>query len=522
MLGISDNKIRTGGQLSALALLFIVFFIPNLSEASVPTVGGVQIFQQHPDDTDKQIAWCDEWTISGTTTIGYPTEIIDANGFKYWNIDDTNGQLSFDHDNDCLNQSQFFQTARGIPDKSQGTYWLHMITGNETGDTNPALASMEASDFNWYDATGNAETCTPYSELQKSLSFGGVNYRVTSFKCSLQQDTSATDGQGGWIEEIISFGASGNDGFDLYYLTYTAASSTNDLTQIVTSADLQTFLSDVNGTDWTDFQEEIPPSTQNYIVITEPEPYDRSVAYSPNVSGQLNLVGVATGTKSYKITFLSQSGVTYGPSYIQGTTSNYSLYDFTLPATQLAVDDIVYVRAYLYDNATWSGLPAYISKEYEWWISSSGNVTDPIDLGTVRTHSSSTCSNATGFGSSTTLVNGIGYVLCSVGSFLFVPSQSSLESVTSQIATATSTFPFSYMWDVNQYMDTLFTYNDNVVWSITLASSTPVFGNTTLLSSSDIDTNSNYQIVRSFFGVMVYLALIIYIYKRSKRISASL
>jgi len=229
-----------------IAFIFVSIFIFSKEvNASVPTVGGVNIFQKHPDDIGKQIGWCTERFATSTTV--YVTELTDVNGYKYWEFPayagsgSSNFDLLFDHSPDCTNpHPTFYQTPRGIPDDSSGNWWIYMIMNDRTH-------SISSSDVRWYDAVGSLRSCSPFSVIEEDYSFGGEDYTVRGINCALRQSDPLNNMQGGWLEEIQDLIASGSDNSqDLYYFTYAQASSTNDILQISNSTDLQTFMDNLN------------------------------------------------------------------------------------------------------------------------------------------------------------------------------------------------------------------------------------------------------------------------------------
>jgi hypothetical protein len=115
----------------------------------------------------------------------------------------------------------------------------------------------------------------------------------------------------------------------------------------------------------------------------------------------------------------------------------------------------------------------------------------------------------------------LGGCLRNVLAWAFVPSNDSVSYFTDIYSTATSSEPFSYAYEFRTIFDDLY-QSSSTVWTISMPSTTPVFGNMTLLSSADIDSNSNYQIVRDAITVFLYLSLIIYVYLRVRRLTANL
>jgi hypothetical protein len=175
-------------------------------------------------------------------------------------------------------------------------------------------------------------------------------------------------------------------------------------------------------------------------------------------------------------------------------------------------DDIVFARASLYDGDNFDTL-LDISEEYEWWISANANPLQPIDLGVFRTGTTTFCGESAG-------ALDFAWGTCMAMRLLFVPNESSITYITDQLSTATQTAPFSYMYDVNTYMDTLFT-PATTSWSISVASSTYIT-DVTLLDSTEVDSNSNFQTIRTFMGLVLLIGMPLYTYRRIKSIGRSL
>lgn len=245
-----------------------------------------------------------------------------------------------------------------------------------------------------------------------------------------------------------------------------------------------------------------------YIRITQPS---LNTTYNTTFTGFLNIPTPSSATSTWRVSFLSSTGEDYSALEVIGTTTDNSQYYFS-GNVQFEKDDIVYVRAYLYDDdEVNSSNLVYISPEYEWWVSSTGSTTSTINLGAFRTGATSTCASPDSWSGA----------ICHSIRILFVPSETATNFINKRVAVATSTAPFSYMYDIKQYIDVLYA-SGSTTWEITVPSTTPYIGDITLLSSSAIDSNSNYQLVRDVFTGMVYLLIPLYAYRRLKTIGRSL
>lgn len=307
--------------------------------------------------------------------------------------------------------------------------------------------------------------------------------------------------------------------------TTTAAVSFVDTAATNTTA-MQLVLDDGNGDDaWIDHvyahtngftsddddDDPIPPITENYIVLTAPI---KNTPYATTLSGQLNIVTPTSSTTAYRITFESTTGIDYTSLTISTTTTDSSEYSFS-HTVNFVQDDIVFVRAYVYDDPTENAVNlADLSPQYEWWVSANANPSEPVDLGMFRTGTSTFCGSSGG-------PLDFAWGTCQAFRLLFVPNESSLDYIGDLTATATATAPFSYVYDVNTYLDELFTPT-STVWSIATPSTTPALGEITLLTSATIDSSTNYQTIRTFMGYAIYLSMIMYVYMRIRRVAANL
>lgn len=189
-----------------------------------------------------------------------------------------------------------------------------------------------------------------------------------------------------------------------------------------------------------------------YAVITAP--IDGGVVpYSFDVDGELDFPTASSSVVSYAVTFVSQTGLDYSSTNIYATTSDLTEYVFTHPV-EMAIDDIVYVRVYLYDNDSWNaaGL-VYISPEYEFWVSSTGDTTSVIDMGTFRTNYTDFCQD-TFYSATSSAASAFGYVMCNVIRYLAVPSESTIEKYSELASTTSQVAPFSYMVDIADVFET--------------------------------------------------------------------
>jgi len=240
-----------------------------------------------------------------------------------------------------------------------------------------------------------------------------------------------------------------------------------------------------------------------WAIITAPA---RDTPYNTFFEGLYNMPYATSATTSYRLSLISQTNQDYSSFNLVGsTTDKLSAYfsgNITFPA-----DDIVYVRIYLYDSDSIGGVPYYISPEFEWWVSANGSSTQTIDLGIFRTGATSTCADASTWSGG----------LCHAMRLLFVPSESSLQAVKNQVANATSSSPFVYIYEIGQYVDTFQTATATA-WSVTVPSTTDFFGGMELLSSSDIQSATGYDMFRNVTHAGLYIILFMYVIKRTRRI----
>jgi len=507
MFGISlrlstDNRyISTGGLIIALAILLFVFLAPQTTHASVPTSYGWAGMQRTALDTGNVVDWC----------------LNPSNGTSTSNAPDANGYLSYDYVNQqgtsqrfMTNQSDYCDdtvTNKGLPsaiaNRSDG-YRMYAIFG--TDRFNGSITQNY-----WIDSTGDEDnyTTTGYPVSSEAYSYGGVTYHL--FNLGANSGLATSSGNLGLYTGILG-NTTNSDNIKLYALLYDNV----DLMQIDNAVEMKEYMDALFGViaeEGDGNGEVIPDSSEDYIVITEPDHKDNK-PYTVNIEGQLNLTGVASGTKSYAITFLSQTNQDYSHLNIYATTSSYIEETFYHSVT-FPLDDVIYVKAYLYDNSNWNALGLkYVSREYEWWVSAAGNPTSVVDLGTYRTGTSTCGYSAT---ADLSFAQGFAWGLCQVGRALFVPSETTLNNVKTQLAVATSTAPFSYVYDTGNYFDTLFTVS-TTTWSIVMPTSTGAMAGVVLMSSSQIQSVSFYNQMRNVLTWVVYLMIPLYAWRRSTSI----
>lgn len=263
--------LKTVGLAVRLAIvpLFLLGFSSDVF-AAVPTVGGINIFQQHPYDSDKQINWCDSFDDGYVVDA---VQYVDDNDYVSQFYPEqsefsTKLDLPTDHNVDCYFPNSYYQTPRGIPDESQGDWLLQFVF---YGNVNP-ISNMTNVSFDWRDAEGDSTACDvgTYTEEQEVYSFGGETYTFVSVRCGLTQDTlPGSSGAGGYLRTIkdlynsnipdtveTAFLASGvpsgqaNEGAGILYMTYTSVGGSSDIMQVSNATEAQQFLNAVNGHPW--------------------------------------------------------------------------------------------------------------------------------------------------------------------------------------------------------------------------------------------------------------------------------
>jgi hypothetical protein len=293
-------------------------------------------------------------------------------------------------------------------------------------------------------------------------------------------------------------------------LAYSAGVLTSSKTISPTTADYNFILNGV-----TQSALNSPSPTEDYVIITDPTGEPAQLGYSDTITIEANNVTNTYATSTVIVSFISQTGISYNQIQFVTATSSQTSRTESVTFTQ---DDIIYARAYLYNGSSTNAANLIdVSPEYEFWVTANANASEPIDLGSFR-GDASLCTYST---TSTQVIAGLGFALCSVGKALFYPSIDSLDYISGKFATATGTAPFSYIWDVNSYIETLFSV-PSTSWEISVPSTTPYIGDITLISSSELDSNTNYQTIRSFISIMLYLSLVMYVYFRVKRIARTL
>jgi len=244
---------------------------------------------------------------------------------------------------------------------------------------------------------------------------------------------------------------------------------------------------------------------ETWIVLTEPE---KETPYETNFKGYLNFPDKTATTSSWRLSFISSTGEDLSSTTASGTTTETDFYEYS-GTVNFEIDDIVYVRAYLYDNDSLSGLPSYISAEYEWWVSADGVAGNGIDLGTFRT-STSTCGSAATWGGA----------LCHSLRLLFIPSSGSIDFIGDKIDDATSTAPFVFVHQIDTYIETMLSA-DSSSWTITVPTTTEYFGGMPLLSSSQVESIPGYAVLRSAITAGIYLLLVFYVIRRTRSLFGS-
>jgi len=251
-----------------------------------------------------------------------------------------------------------------------------------------------------------------------------------------------------------------------------------------------------------DYEEaEIPDPTIAYAVITEPSngsyitsPVDFSVAWNiPN-----------SATSSIRITFLSLdqdlSSYTYtassssGQVQVENTTVTFPYYD-----------DIIYVRAYIYENDSATGIPSYISKEYTYNYVANGDVTG-INLGAFQTTASTSCANDGSLGSG----------ICNSFRFLFVPSEESLNALWAVRDSVASRTPFVYLYQMPTLYENLFN-STTTNGSTTISASTSI-GTITFVSSEMLSALPFAGTMKTIMEYVLWVMLALTIYYRVMKI----
>jgi hypothetical protein len=258
------------------------------------------------------------------------------------------------------------------------------------------------------------------------------------------------------------------------------------------------------GTDATTLSD-IPPSDENYIVILSPT---FNTSYTTNIIGELNIPSPTSSTSTYVISFVSQTGIDYSSQQITGTTTSQTQTRFN-ETVSFQQDDVVYVKAYLYDSSTANAIYLVdVSPEYEWWVSANANPTEQIDLGAFRTGTTTFCGESAG-------ALDFAWGTCMAMRLLFVPNESSLNYITDQLSEATSTIPFSYMYDSVEYLDTIFsaTSSDFTI-AAPSSTSTTFFSSMNIINTSSIRNDTMYQVYRSFATAIIYIAIPFYAFRR--------
>ncbi len=256
----------------------------------------------------------------------------------------------------------------------------------------------------------------------------------------------------------------------------------------------------------------LPFVDEDFIIIESPV---RDTAYDTTITGRFNNLTGNSATTTYMISFLSQSGIDYSDLTIVASSTD-SLYDFSHDV-QFEQDDIVFVKAYLYDDDSLNADNLIdISPEYEWWVSANANPTEMIDLGMYRTFSTSTCAGLTGLSTSTPWYSAQAFANagCEVMAFLFVPYGSVVDSYEQLSSTTRAKFPFAYVSDLILAVESE---------SESISSSTPptltlnVFNTeSVVLSTTTMQQPFGYNLSTLKSIVSVGLVLIFIVYARSR------
>jgi len=251
-----------------------------------------------------------------------------------------------------------------------------------------------------------------------------------------------------------------------------------------------------------------------YSIITSPADYAQTY-YSFDIDGQIDIPDATAPTISYAITFTSQTGVDYSALNIYATTSDSDEYTFSHPVT-FPIDDIVYARVYVYDNDSWNAVGIVsISEEYEWWVSSSGDVLSTVDLGTTRTGTQNYCQQNFTASSSAFSVGGVRYALCETLFFFFIPSQNVLNNYIVLASTTANKYPFAYFDDVFDVWDSATssyaTGTSVSTLDFNMASSSIPFTATIYRQDMLESVNNDWTIIRYIIGAAFWVFLLVHI-----------
>jgi len=297
-------------RLFTLAILFLGFSSDVF--ASVPSVGGINLMQQHINDDEKQVNWCRDYDSPPTYGDGsqmQPVAFNDSLGYPLLVYPEQSAASSdfdwiTDHSDDCFDHNTYYRTPRGIPDASQGSWVIQFIIGGNPG----SLSGLSEGDFLWYDAEGDQTDCATggYTEVEENYSFGGRTYTILSFTCPLTQGDPADYGSGGWFEGIRDFpvaltdfdedlfwGAGASNSTSFFYMTYTTAGSAADITQISNSTEMEQFMDAVNGHPW--LYNGVDDTTGNWVTPGQDSTFGSQ--YSTRFT-DFDLTGTTIGTFS--------------------------------------------------------------------------------------------------------------------------------------------------------------------------------------------------------------------------------
>lgn len=394
----------------------------------------------------------------------------------------TSTQISFNLD--CIS---FHTTTCGYHDLDLVYYDSDADFLSDTGETTV---------FSGVSQDGSAETSLGLYTIDFSIpttSFDNTKYYALRIHCV--STCGGVDVITGSADDVYIGGRAYSNG--VYSSSKTEDANVNDYSFIIYGANRN-------------YDEEVS-LVEDYIIITDPveSAGHANVAYSDTFTLQIN--NTNNSTSSYIVNFVSQSGELY-PSVTGSTTSSFPF--STTTNISFDKDDIIFVKALLY-NGEYLNNRIDSSPEYEWWVSANANPNQRVDLAMFRTGTTTFCGESQG-------ALDFAWGTCMALRLLFVPNESSLNYISDQFAEATSTVPFSYMYEMYDLFNDLYSRNTTTAWVISLPTSTPVFGDITILDSSVIDSSANYQIIKTAMITFLYLGLIGYLYRRSISLARSL
>lgn len=442
-----------------LVTLIFGFLSFNVVDASVPTSYGYSNIQRTAFDAGNTMDWCLTGDGSFTSVSGAP----DVNGFVYYTFDygGSSSQIKFNHDDACNDSTNNYQIPAIVANRSAG-YHIYAITSPTSG-----WSSVE-----WMEYDGDEVSYSIGAEQMENYSFGGESYTISDLGSASGLATSS--GNTGLLMEINNSSASA---LKVYAIVYDNV----NLLQIASSLELQQYMTNLIG--YVDAGGEggsgIPESDTDYVVITSPVSF-ASVPYNFDIFGHFNLASSSPTGCSWRMVFTSQTGIDYS-SYAQSDTSEIcGTQTFSVPMT-FYQDDAVYVRVYLYEGQDYNAVNLrYISPEYIYSITASGDASSPIDFGTFRT-GTSTC----GYSATSTSWFDFGYGLCVTMKFLFIPGTETTARLVSLASTTQTKFPFAYLDDV---FDSIQAASSSVATSSlgSLSIDLGIFGESEIISTTTI------------------------------------